>query len=189
MRFNCKAQQAQTRKSDRYSYSCGRTEGTSEVLAEARTGQALCPMALSQGNKPATSRCRQFCLQARHTRQRAPFSSGLHTQRKTRRHCIKVSPPCCALTVETLQPALQHSAVQDSQPFSFSTYRNDGALSEVSIADCLCQEAFQTQAGLKQAHYLASHRSIQSSANSTAAAPHAAQVTQICVTYSDVCTR
>lgn len=159
-------------------------------MAEARVGQALCPMAFAQGNKPVTSRCRQFCLQSRHTRQRAPFSCGFHTQRKTRRHCTQVSPPCC-VTVATQQPALQHSAVQDSQPFSFSTYRDDGALSEVSIADCLGQEAFQAQTGLKQApstqqtpsKHPASHRSIQSSAN-TAAAIHAVQVMQIWLSCS-----
>lgn len=133
-------------------------------------------MAFAKGNTPATSRCRQFCLPARRTKLRAPFSCGLYTQRKTSRHCTQVSPPCCALTVAAPQRGPEHPAVHDTQQFSFSTYRDDGALSEVSIADCLCQKAFQTQTELKQAEHQASHSSIQSSANSTAAAPHAAQV-------------
>ena len=138
-------------------------------------------MAFVKGNKPATSRCRQLCLHARHTRQRAPFSCSLYTQNKSRRH--RTRPPCCAPTTATPQRAPQHSAFHDSQPFSFSTYRDDGALSEVSIADCLCQEDFQTQAELKQAEHQASHRSIQSSAKSTAAESHVAQVMPIWLSY------
>lgn len=146
------------------------------MLAVARVGQALYPMAFAKGNKPATPQCRQFCLHARHTRQRAPFSCGLYAQRKKRRHSTQESLPCCALTVAAPHRGPVHSAVHDTQQFSFSTYRDDGALSEVSIADCLCQEAFQTRTEIKQAEHQTSHRSIQSSANSTSVAPHAAQV-------------
>lgn len=128
-------------------------------------------MAIAHGNKPATSQGRQFCVDTRQTRQRAPFSSGLDRKPRPQRHTKQASPSCGALTVAKPQPVLQ-AFVSDPQPFSFSTYRDDGALSEISIADCLCQEAFQRQAELKQAEHQALHRSLQSSVNSTAAAPH-----------------
>ena len=145
-------------------------------------------MVFALESNPATS-CRQLCLHARQTRQRAPFSCGLYTQKKTRRRCNQECPCCCALTVATPQPLLHQPAVHDSQPFSFSTYRDDGALSEVSIADCLFQEASDRQTEVNQTEYQASHRSKNSSTKSSAAAPRAVQVNysasiaQLCVKY------
>lgn len=138
-------------------------------------------MVFALENKPATSLCRQLSLHARQTRQRAPFSCGLYTKKKTHRRCCQGCPCSCAPTVATPQPVphTHQSAAHDSQPFSFSTYRDDGALSEVSIADCLFQEASHRQTEVAQTECQASHRSKQSSTKSAAAAPRAVQVNYV----------
>ena len=137
-------------------------------------------MAVAQGNKPVTTRYRQFCLQAQR-RQRAPFTCGLSAQQRPRRHKKRHSPSCGALTVA--QPVLKDSAGSASPSFSFSTYRDDGTLSEVSIADCLDQEAIQHQAADIQTE--PQHiQNIQSSANSYTAPPHAVQVKHILATFA-----
>lgn len=140
-------------------------------------------MAGAHSNKPVLSRFRQLCLHVQH-RQRAPFSCGLETQHRRRRHRKRGFPSCGALTIA--QPVPQDSAGSALQSFSFSTYRDDGALSEVSIADCLDQETLQHQGGLKQSEPLASQRSLQSSANSSNLPPHAVQVSTSTVWLSCV---
>ncbi|KAL3143697.1 hypothetical protein ABBQ38_002491 [Trebouxia sp. C0009 RCD-2024] len=130
-------------------------------------------MAIAQGNKPVTSRYRQFCLQRQH-RLRAPFCCGIQTQHKPRRHRKRGPPSCGASTVAELVP--QDTVGSVSQSFSFSTYRDDGTLSEVSIADCLDQQVLQPQAEHTQTEPQVILRSLQSSANSNAAPPYSAQV-------------
>ncbi|KAL3134157.1 hypothetical protein ABBQ32_008573 [Trebouxia sp. C0010 RCD-2024] len=130
-------------------------------------------MGVVKGNKPVTSRYRQFCLHTQ-LRQRAPFSCANQTQHRPRRHSKRGPASCGGLTVA--EPVPQDTAGSVSQSFSFSTYRDDGALSEVSIADCLDQETLQHQADHTQIEPHTNLRSTQSSANNNAAPPHSVQV-------------
>ena len=103
-------------------------------------------MALPERNSTASSRGRHSCLHAQH-RQRAPFSSAaLNRSHKSRRREQQLFPTCCTLISQPLESQAQPcSPLSASRSFSFSTYRDDGALSEVSIADSLCHEAPPTQ--------------------------------------------
>ena len=128
-------------------------------------------MAVTEARSTATSQRRQFHSHSQQ-RQRAPLSCG-HTPVSLRKHPKRVLSSCRCLASKTQksQPLLLTTSLGALHPYSFSTYRDDGALSEVSIADCISQQASNSQG-----EYQASPASLPSSAQRNAPAAPSIQV-------------
>lgn len=130
-------------------------------------------MAVTEASSIATSQRRQLYSHSQQ-RQRAPFSCGRSPASLGKQTKRSVSSyRCLAGKRQEAQPVQLTTSLSALHPYSFSTYRDDGALSEVSIADCILQQASNSQA-----EYQASTASLQSSAERVAPVAPSTQVDQ-----------